>query len=178
MQRTGTHGRRLIAALPVIVLILLILVDQLTKLYFHLYGVKGKDITVIPGFFYLNFSTNTGAVFGSLSDKEWAQVFFKITTALALIGLTVFYYFAADHGNWLKYGLILVIGGAVGNFIDRLCFSEVVDFLSFDFGWLGAGRFATFNFADSFLCVGVAMILIHYLFLDKDAVFRFKKHEN
>lgn len=51
MQRTGTHGRRLIAALPVIVLILLILVDQLTKLYFHLYGVKGKDITVIPGFF-------------------------------------------------------------------------------------------------------------------------------
>ena len=116
MQRTGTHGRRLIAALPVIVLILLILVDQLTKLYFHLYGVKGKDITVIPGFFYLNFSTNTGAAFGSLSDKEWAQVFFKITTALALIGLTVFYYFAADHGNWLKYGLILVIGGAVGNF--------------------------------------------------------------
>ena len=131
-----------------IVLILLILVDQLTKLYFHLYGVKGKDITVIPEFFYLNFSTNTGAAFGSLSDKEWAQVFFKITTALALIGLTVFYY------------------------------SEVVDFLSFDFGWLGAGRFATFNFADSFLCVGVAMILIHYLFLDKDAVFRFKKHEN
>ena len=51
MQRTGTHGRRLIAALPVIVLILLILVDQLTKLYFHLYGVKGKDITVIPEFF-------------------------------------------------------------------------------------------------------------------------------
>ena len=51
-----------------IVLILLILVDQLTKLYFHLYGVKGKDITVIPGFFYLNFSTNTGAAFGSLSD--------------------------------------------------------------------------------------------------------------
>lgn len=178
MQRAGTHGRRLIAALPCILLIAAILLDQITKLYFHLYGVKGQDITVIPGFFYLNFSTNTGAAFGSLSDKSWAQTFFKILTVLALAGLAVFYYFVADHGNWLKYGLILIMAGAAGNFIDRLCFGQVVDFLSFDFGWLGLGRFATFNLADSFLCVGVAMVIIHYLFLDHDAVFKRKKHED
>ena len=103
---------------------------------------------------------------------SWAQTFFKILTAVALVFFSLFYIYSIKKGyNWLRFSLILVIGGTIGNFIDRLFVSGVTDFIGFQFG---SYFFPIFNLADSFLCVGVAMMMVHFVFLDENAVFKKK----
>ena len=153
----------------------LILIDQLTKVYisnnYELYAPRNE---IIDGFFGLKYVQNTGSAFSMLSDKAWGQTFFKILTPIALVAYVLLYVFVGRKYKFLSLGIILTLAGTVGNYIDRLIYNYVVDFLSFTFfGW----DFAIFNLADVFLCVGVAMILIHYLFIDKDAVFKLKKHD-
>ena len=110
-----------------------------------------------------------------MSNVSWAQIFFKVLTVIALIGFVLIYIYAFKKNyRWLKIALIFVIGGTIGNFIDRLIFNEVIDFLGFIFGNY---YFPVFNLADSFLVVGTIMFVIHFLFFDKDAIFR-KKDAN
>lgn len=157
---------------PVLCVGLIILIDQLTKLYFKNNYFVGQKTEIIPGFFDFKYVQNTGSAFSLLADKSWGQLFFKIITPIALLVMCVFYYFNRKGGAFFKYGMAFIIGGTIGNFIDRIAYSFVVDFLSFTFGTY---KFAVFNIADSFLCVGIVMIFIHLLFLDKDALFRKKK---
>ena len=71
--------------------------------------------------------------------------------------------------KFLTVALVFVISGALGNFIDRLMYDGVVDFIGFIFfGW----HFPVFNIADICMCVGVVMVLIHFLFLDNNALFK------
>ncbi len=174
MQRTWANGckRVIFYVLPVVVLAILILLDQLTKVYFkNLYLDKGNT-TVIDGFFSFTYTVNTGAAWSFLSDVEWAQTFFKILTGFALVVFGAFYVYSLKKGyKWLQYSIIFIVGGTIGNFIDRLSFNGVTDFLSFTFGTY---NFPVFNLADSFLTVGVIMLIIHYLFLDKEAIFKRK----
>lgn len=158
--------------IPVVLLAVLIGIDQLTK-YF---AARDKvNSTVIKNFFYLAYSTNSGAGFSFLADKEWGQTLFKIITPIALVGFSAFYYFALKKSyKWLTYAVVLVISGTIGNFIDRLLNSEVVDFLSFHFGNY---IFPTFNVADICLTVGVIMLIAHFLFFDEGAIFK-KKSDN
>ena len=110
-----------------------------------------------------------------MSGVSWAQTFFKILTVFAVIGFVIFYIYALKKNyRWLKVALIFVIAGTIGNFIDRMLFNEVIDFLGFIF-W--GYYFPVFNIADSFLVVGTIMIIMHFLFFDKDAIFR-KKDAN
>ena len=154
---------------PVILLAALIGIDQITK-YFA--DKNRVDLAVIDGFFYLSYSTNSGAGFSFLADKEWGQLFFKIITPIALVAFIAFYVFAVKKSyKWLAYSLTVIIAGTIGNYIDRLINSEVVDFLSFHFG---SYVFPTFNVADICLTVGVIMLIIHFLFLDNSAVFKKK----
>ena len=82
----------------------------------------------------------------------------------------VFYLYAMKKNyRWLKYALTFVIGGTIGNFIDRLAFNGVTDFLGFIFG---SYYFPIFNFADTFLVVGVIMVIVHFLFLDEEALIK------
>ena len=110
---------------------------------------------------------NKGAAFSFLANKSWGQTFFKIITPIALVLFGGFFYYAFKKNyTFSLYGVTLVITGTVGNFVDRLIFSGVRDFIKLDFM-----NFAIFNVADMLLCVGVAMLLVHFLFLDENAVF-------
>ena len=175
MQRTWSNGfKRVIRyGLPVLILALLVFLDQFSKEHFKNLYIEQGTTTVIDGFFYFTYTVNTGAAWSFLSGVAWAQTFFKVLTAIALIVFVVFYFYALKKGyKWLQYSIVLIVGGTVGNFIDRLAFNGVTDFLSFIFG---AYKFPVFNLADSFLTVGVIMLIIHYLFLDNEAIFRRKK---
>ena len=177
MQRTGTYRRLIYALIPLILLIFLILFDQITKSYFVVRLADGKvnsvgseKITVIEGFFYFSYTYNTGAAWSFLANKEWGQIFFKILTVFALIAFFFFYVYVNKKGyKWLKIAMIFIIGGTIGNFIDRLSFNCVADFISFVFG---SYHFSIFNMADVYMTVGVIMLIIHYLFLDPNAVFK------
>jgi signal peptidase II len=174
MQGTGADRRKrlILEMASVILLILLITLDQLTKAYFKRVIPQNGDIDVIKNFFYFTYTVNTGAAWSFLAGVSWAQTFFKILTAVALILFVFFYLYAGKKGyQWLRFALILVIGGTVGNFIDRLLINGVTDFIGFQFG---SYFFPIFNLADSFLCVGVIMMVVHFLFLDENAVFKKK----
>ena len=177
MQRTGSDRWRRIVSLflPLVVFLALVAIDQISKYYFKdLYTKQGTTV-VIEDFFAFTFTMNTGAAWSFLAGVSWAQTFFKILTgvSLVLLGLFLFYVYKKNY-RWLKYALVLIISGTIGNFIDRLILNGVIDFLSFTFwGW----AFPVFNFADSCLTVGVIMLIVHYLFLDKDALFKFGKKQ-
>ena len=174
MQGTRSfNGKRLIffVIIPVLVLLALIGIDQITKYFADENKVYLK---VIDNFFYLSYSTNKGAGFSLFADKEWGQLLFKIITPVALIAFFAFYFYAAKKGyKWLAYSLVLIISGTIGNFIDRLINGEVVDFLSFRFGNY---VFPTFNVADICLTVGVIMLVLHFLVFDENAVFKKKQN--
>ena len=162
MQRVGTfNGKRLVifVLIPIVLFVFLVVLDQLTKFFAARDKVR---ITLIDNFFYLSYSVNTGAGFSFLANKEWGQILFKIITPFALIAFGFFYYFAVKKSyKWLVVSIVFIISGTIGNFLDRLINSAVVDFLSFKFG---SYYFPTFNVADICLTVGVIMVIVHFCF--------------
>ncbi len=177
MQGTGANRikRLILECIPVLLMLLCIVADQVTKKHFA-EVCADKDITVIENFFYLTYTVNKGAAWSFLANVSWGQIFFKILTAIALVLFVFFYIYAFKKNHtWLKYSLAIVVGGTVGNFIDRLMYDGVTDFLSFIFGTY---RFPVFNIADVCLTIGVIMLIIHFLFLDENAVFKKKDEVN
>lgn len=172
MQGTRVDRRKLmLEILPLAVMIALILFDQITKTYCkNLYENHGwRSTEIIEGFFGFTYTVNTGAAWSFLADKPWSQVFFKILTAVALVLFFAFYvYICKKDYKFLRYALVLIIGGTIGNFIDRLAYNGVVDFISFIFGNY---YFPIFNLADSYMTIGIIMMIIHFLFLDENRLF-------
>jgi len=148
--------------IPVGVAAVVIIADQLTKLWimttFTLYGQK----QIIPGFFNLVYVTNTGAAFGFLAgDKTWLrQVFFVGVALVALIVIVIAYAHLRKQSRIFVFALGLIGGGAIGNLIDRLRFGSVVDFLDF---YLGSYHWPAFNAADSAITVGVGLFLLAWV---------------
>ncbi len=174
MQRNGAHGRVIHAVLPLVLLFLLIIADQLTKCYFHQYDPEETKapVTVIDGFLYWDVGYNTGAGFSLFHGEAWAQTLFKVLTVIALAVIYVYYLYICKKYVFVKYALMVLTAGIIGNFIDRLAFGKVVDFISVQ---LWYGPFPTFNIADSAITVGVIMFIIHLLFLDAECLFCSKK---
>lgn len=163
--------------LPLIIFAVLIAVDQVTKYYFK--GLENKnristnEIQVIKNFFYFTYTENSGAAYSLFSNKSWGQTFLKILTCVALVIFVFLYIYAYKHKYKLMiYSVVFITGGTVGNFIDRLARGSVIDFMCAEF-W-GKRWFGVFNFADLFLTAGVIMILVHFLFLDDNALFKKK----
>lgn len=179
MQRIGADRRKLIIRIileliPIMVIAGLIACDQLSKNYFE--NVNSlQNYPVIDGFFYFDLNHNTGAAWSFLADKPWSQTFFKVLTIIALAGfIFVYVYSTIKNQKWLKWSMVLIISGAVGNFIDRCIYGYVVDFLSFIFGEYA---FPVFNLADSFLVIGVIVAFANFLFFDENAIFSKKKNK-
>ena len=121
-------------------------------------------IPIIPGFFNLRHDRNTGAAFGVLAGHRVLLILITIV-ALAFIFI---YYLRFKESTWMQVSLGFLLGGAVGNFVDRLYLGEVIDFLQF--GIVSKNLFwPTFNVADVSVCIGAGMLIV-YLFRHRDQV--------
>ncbi len=138
--------------------------DQATKLWIAAnLPVGGTPRPVIDGFFYLSHMRNAGAAFGFFEDVpvELRRIGFSVVAALAGWVVLLFYRSMApgDRLNGLALGCI--VGGGLGNLIDRLARGEVIDFVRFEL-W-GPWSFPDFNLADVFIMVGVTILMIELL---------------
>ncbi len=143
---------------PVAIVLGIILLDQVTKQIIINNFEVGERKTVISNFFHITSHRNLGAAWGILEGKMW---FFYIMTVIA-IGVIGYFLrkFNSKENPFMFYGLLLALGGTFGNFIDRIIYKEVVDFLDFNiFGY----DYPTFNIADMALVIGVIMIGIDVL---------------
>ncbi|MBP5193450.1 MAG: signal peptidase II [Clostridia bacterium] len=151
-----------------IVLILIIALDQITKVIFAANGV-GWGFDGIPGFIDFYCTKNSGAAWSFGANTSWAQTLFISLTCVILPALFVLFLGIRNDNKWLKTTVIFIIAGTIGNFIDRIVFGEVTDFLYLH--WIKASC----NVADVALTVGAVMLVIYFLFIDKDALIPIKK---
>jgi signal peptidase II len=158
-----------------IISLLVIVLDQLSKTAVVHYFQIGESTPVLGNFFKLTYILNPGGVFGS---KLGSQNFYTIISVLALIVTSWFFFKTKSTESWFRIGLCMVLGGAVGNLVDRLRFGEVVDFLDFDFFNINLpssrilffnfpgfylDRWPVFNLADSFVLIGIIFIIAYLL---------------
>lgn len=132
--------------------------DYITKRWIVNNMKIDEQFSVIGDFFLITSHRNRGAAFGILQEQ---RVFFIIITIVILVGILWYAHIMREKGSkTLLVGLALVLGGALGNFIDRVRFGEVVDFFKFNFG---SYTFPIFNIADSAIVIGVGLILLDTL---------------
>jgi len=134
------------------------LVDQGTKYLIASRMELTEQIPVIGNFFLITSHRNRGAAFGILENQRW---FFIVITIIVVVGIVWYLQKVMKTNNkLLPLALSLVLGGAIGNFIDRVLTGEVVDFLQFNFG---SYQFPIFNVADSCIVIGVGLIILDSL---------------
>lgn len=153
-----TRRYRLIAALAGVVVAL----DQLTKLWIQqAIPVWEKGFSVIPGFFDIVHVLNRGAAFGFLNrhDIDWQRPFFVVVSILAVGLIAMLARSKDDDGPFYVYGLGLILGGALGNLVDRVRLGVVVDFLDF---YVGEWHWPAFNVADMGICIGAGALLVSF----------------
>ena len=131
--------------------LIIVLIDQITKFLIKANFQLGQSLPLIKNIFHLTYIHNFGAGFGILQQKEWILVFISII----VIG-AIFYYFdrIKDKEIFLQILVGFILGGTTGNLIDRVVYGFVVDFLDFRI-W------PVFNFADSFVTIGVIGLIIY-----------------
>jgi signal peptidase II len=139
-----------------------LVLDQITKSLVDHWMRLHQSIEILPNFAHLTYIRNTGAAFGFLagSNASWRMVFFIIISLVA-IGC-VFYLLKSlrPPQNTSVVSLALILGGAVGNLVDRVRLGEVIDFL--DLHWHDT-HWPAFNVADSAITIGVILLLIQML---------------
>ena len=145
------------------VIAVLAAIDQYTKSLVVSYIELNESIPVIKGFFDLTYVRNYGAGFSIMQN---ATTTFLIITPICLILFGYLLYKTDKKDHFSKIALLLMIGGTIGNFIDRIVNAYVVDFLDFIiFGW----DFPVFNFADCCLTIGVFIYVLVMLMEYKNA---------
>lgn len=139
---------------------LVVVLDQLTKWEVVKNFSLGQTRSIVPGIFDLTYVRNTGAAFGILAhaDARWRVPFFVLVPLVALVAIFQVFRRIGEKDLKLAYALALVMGGAVGNLIDRAWLNYVVDFLLFH--WKYEWQFPAFNIADSAICVGVGILML------------------
>ncbi|MDT3426475.1 signal peptidase II [Paenibacillus forsythiae] len=137
-----------------LIALIVFLLDQGTKYLISTRLEIDEQIPVIGNFFVITSHRNRGAAFSILQDQRW---FLILVTIVVLIGIVWYLNKVRRSRRLLPLALSLVLGGAVGNFLDRALTGEVVDFLRFNFG---SYTFPIFNVADSCIVVGVALIIL------------------
>lgn len=143
----------------------IVVLDQLTK-WAILKWVPLYDRVPINGFLFITHQQNRGAAFSFLADESgWQRWFFSVLAVAVSAYIISWLWKLKDSANWvLSCGLALVLGGAIGNVIDRLRLGYVVDFIQVMFG---SWPFPSFNVADSAISVGAALLIIDALFLSR-----------
>lgn len=158
MSRAGLRNLALASITGIIILL-----DQVTKLQIMQTMRLHESIPVIPNLFSLTYIRNPGAAFGLLagSSNAFRMVFFGLTSIFALGLLGTILLRMPEH-DWMgRVSVAGILGGAIGNLIDRLRYGEVIDFLDV---YVENYHWPAFNVADSAITVGVTILIIHFAF--------------
>jgi signal peptidase II len=133
--------------------------DQVTKMYIHTHFRLGEELVVIAKFFNITYLQNTGAAFGIFAElpPTYREIFFLIMPPIALLIILALLRGIRDNERSGIVALSLVFGGAVGNYIDRLRFHYVIDFLDFHIDEIY--HWPSFNIADMAIVVGVGILM-------------------
>ncbi len=129
-----------------------VLLDQLTKYLTILYLKPVGSVPIIQDVLHLTYVENTGAAFGMMKDQRWL---FMTTSVVAIVVVLVYLFVKKPASRWECLALSFIVGGGIGNMIDRILLEYVVDMI--DFCLI---NFAVFNVADSFVCIGVGLMML------------------
>lgn len=161
----GPRARRVLATHRIIYALIVALVfagDQISKHIVQSSIAHGAVITVIPGFFNLIHTENSGIAFSLFAgSSSWWKLVLLIAVSLALLVTVVVVVMKSRQMNWQTgAGLALIVGGASSNLLDRIRFGEVVDFLDV---YYRSYHWPTFNVADSAIVAGAGLLLLEIL---------------
>jgi len=137
-----------------LVALFVLALDQVTKYVIRESMFRGQSIDILGSFFSLTYVHNNGAAFGLDLGGRWS--FIAVTVLVA--AFIIFYYARSERTRTARWALALILGGALGNLVDRVWLGSVVDFLHFS---LGAFSYPIFNVADIGVSVGVGLLAIH-----------------
>lgn len=145
--------------IPLIVLVSIL--DQITKFYASKNLIFGKFYPVIPQVnFYLTH--NKGIAFSLFSNSSsLTHNILLVVSCIVILSLTTFAFKLENNQNFLKVALALIIGGAIGNVVDKITLGYVIDFIDF---YISTWHFATFNLADAAISIGALMLCIDSLY--------------
>lgn len=141
----------------VLVAVLVILADQVSKILVEKRMELGQSISIVADFFRLTFVQNAGGAFGISLGGEW---FYLMASIVAIFFIFIYFRRMSAMGAGLRVSLAMILGGALGNLVDRLRCGTVTDFLDFGIGRL---RWPVFNLADAAVTVGVVVFLLSLL---------------
>jgi signal peptidase II len=142
------------------VVVVSVALDQITKQLAEAY-LRGQGlVTIVEGFFELRYARNPGAFFSLGADLSPTvrRVFFVSASAAASVLILRLYSQAKDTQIAFRWALMLLLGGALGNLVDRVLWGEVIDFAHLY--WRGVFDWATFNVADAFIVAGLALLVL------------------
>lgn len=144
-----------------------ILADQLTKWLTVTCLAEGESFPLWRDVLHFTYVKNEGAAFGMLKDQRWL---FMVFSSVAIVALMIYLFRFCPKKNMIRIPLAMIIGGGIGNMIDRIFLGYVVDFID-----VTLIHFAVFNVADSFVTVG-AFLLMGYLL--RELILESKKEKN
>jgi signal peptidase II len=139
----------------------IVVLDQVTKVYVMETMRLHESIPVITNLFSITYIRNPGAAFGflSTSSSSFRFVFFGLTSVFA-VGLLGMIMVRMPKDDWMgRLSVAGILGGAIGNLLDRLRYGEVIDFLDF---YINGYHWPAFNVADSAITVGVVFLILHF----------------
>ena len=156
-----------------VTIVLIILFDQVTKVYIDSSMQLHDSFPVIQGFFSITYVRNPGAAFGFMAGASplFRYIFFVAITVTAIV--LILYYIRKSKAEELRltFSLSLILSGAIGNLIDRIRFGEVIDFLDV---YLGSYHWPAFNVADSAISVGAVILFMELIKRGKERDIDFK----
>ncbi len=138
--------------LSIILIIIAVALDQVSKYLSVLHLEPIGTFPLIEDILHLTYVENRGAAFGILSEHRWV---FMVISIVGICALAAWLAIAKPKNVWTRVGISFVIGGGIGNMIDRIALGYVIDMIDCRFI-----NFYVFNIADSFVCVGCAMVFI------------------
>ncbi len=141
--------------------VLLVFADQISKILIRTNMSLYESIPVITNFFNLTYVTNDGMAFGI--NFPFGIYIFSTISLIFTVFLFWYLWTIKEEGIVIRTGVALIIAGAVGNLIDRIFLGSVVDFLDF---MIGNYHWYVFNFADSYVTIGMGFILYDSFFLE------------
>ena len=160
--RDKSSGRKRTLLVFISVVALIVIADQATKALVAASVPLDRGVELVPGILDIVHARNPGAAFGMFSQSvsPWRRLFF---IGISIVALAVILWLVLESPRiegFLLGGYSLFFGGTLGNLVDRVRFGEVIDFINVHWGKF---YWPAFNVADSALCIGTALFLLHFL---------------